>query len=406
MKGPRPVLPGGVIGILGGGQLGRMTAMAARSYGYRVQALDPDPACPARFVVDSCVTADFADARAAAGMARGCDVVTLEIERISPDALRAAAAFAPLRPSAEILHVIQDRGRQKRWLDHHGFPIGPFRIASTQVELSAAIEELSPEPGHVCLVKKAGGGYDGRGQIEVRSSADAPLAWQVMEEAPCVVERKLALVHELSVLVARCPSGELRIFPAALNYHEQRVLRWSVLPVPGRALPRELLAQATELAATLAQELAVEGLLAVELFVTEQGALLVNELAPRPHNTFHATERACATSQFEQHVRAICDLPLGETAVIQPAAIVNLLGEVWLGPYPPRFERALSMPTLRLHLYEKRTPRPGRKMGHLSALGDTPEQALERVLLAEQALIEHQDEQQTRAAHVLQIGST
>jgi 5-(carboxyamino)imidazole ribonucleotide synthase len=391
------MLPGGVLGILGGGQLGRMTAMAARSYGYRVQALDPDPACPARFVVDCCVTADFEDARAAAGMARGCDVVTLEIERVSPDALRAAAAFAPLRPSAEVLYIIQDRGRQKRWLAQHGFPVGPFRVATAQAELVAAIAELAPDPGSTCVVKKAGGGYDGRGQLDVRSAADAPLAWQVLEGAPCVVERKLALAHELSVLVARCPSGELRTFPAALNHHEQSVLRWSVLPVPESALPRELLAEATELASALAQELAVEGLLAVELFVTEGGALLINELAPRPHNTFHATERACATSQFEQHVRAICDLPLGETALIKPAAIVNLLGEVWLRSHPPRFERALSMPTLRLHLYEKRTPRTGRKMGHLSALGDTPEQALERVLLAGQALQEDVDEDVQRA---------
>lgn len=380
------VLPGGVLGILGGGQLGRMTAMAARSYGYRVQVLDPDPACPARFVVDSCVTADFEDARAAAGLARGCDVVTIEIERISGEALRAAAAYAPLRPSAEAMHIIQNRARQKRWLLQHGFPVGPFRCAATEGELARAATELFAVGGQRCFVKSSDGGYDGRGQIEVRSADEAAGAWQAVGGAGCVIEEALALRHELSVLVARAPSGAVRIFPPALNHHEQRVLRWSVLPVPERALSAQLLQQATELAGELARALAIEGLLAVELFVTEDGRLLVNELAPRPHNTFHATERACATSQFEQHVRAVCGLPLGDTAVVRPAAIVNLLGEVWLGPRPPAIERALAVPTLRLHLYEKRTPRAGRKMGHLSALGDTPEQALERVLRAQQAL--------------------
>lgn len=387
----QPVLPGGVLGILGGGQLGRMTAMAARSYGYRVQVLDPDPACPARFVVDSCVTADFEDARAAAGLARGCDVVTLEIERISGEALRAAAAYAPLRPSAEAMHVIQNRARQKRWLAQHGFPVGPFRVADTESELAQGAAELLSARCQRCFVKSADGGYDGRGQAEVRSVDEAARAWQAVGAAGCVIEEALPLRHELSVLVARAPSGDVAVFPPALNHHEQRVLRWSVLPVPERVLPGPILAQATELAGAIARELMIEGLLAVELFITDDGRLLVNELAPRPHNTFHATERACATSQFEQHVRAVCGLPLGDTTVVRPAAIVNLLGEIWLGPRPPELEDALKIPTLRLHLYEKRTPRAGRKMGHLSALGDTPEQALERVLQAQRTLIRDRD---------------
>lgn len=387
----KPVLPGGVLGILGGGQLGRMTAMAARSYGYRVQVLDPDPACPARFVVDSCVTADFEDARAAAGLARGCDVVTLEIERISAPALRAAAAYAPLRPSAEAMYIIQNRARQKRWLVQHGYPVGPFRVAETEGELAQGAAELFKAGSQRCFIKSADGGYDGRGQVEVRSPDEASRAFLQVGATGCVIEEALTLRHELSVLVAHAPGGAMALFPPALNHHQERVLRWSVLPVPEAALPASLLAQATELAGSLARDLAIEGLLAIELFVTDDGRLLVNELAPRPHNTFHATERACATSQFEQHVRAVCGLPLGETSVVRPAAIVNLLGELWLGPRPPDIEGALRIPTLRLHLYEKRTPRTGRKMGHLSALGATPEEALARVQRALRVLAHELD---------------
>lgn len=382
MKGASPVLPGAVIGILGGGQLGRMTAMAARSYGYRVQVLDPDPACPARFVVDACVSADFGDARAAAGFARGADVVTLEIERIAPDALHAAAAFAPLRPAESALILIQDRIEQKEWLATHGFPVVPFLPARSAAELQQAVSKL----GGRCFVKSARGGYDGRSQCVLEDAAAALAAWRSLGEQPCVVESAVSLAHELSVLVARRPSGEQSVFPVALNHHEERVLRWSVMPAPDSAIAPQLAAQARELAMTLAEQLPIHGLLAVELFLTTQGELLVNELAARPHNTFHTTERACSTSQFEQHVRAVCDLPLGDVAVVRPGAIVNLLGDLWLTAQPPQLAQALTVPTLRLHLYEKQLPRVGRKMGHLSALGDTSEQALQRVLLAHRLL--------------------
>lgn len=376
------VLPGAVIGILGGGQLGRMTAMAARSYGYRVQVLDPDPACPARFVVDSCVSAAFSDARAAAGLARSSDVVTVEIEGIDGDSLRAAAAYAPLRPGVSALIMIQDRILQKQWLAQHGFPVAPFLPAHDLAALTSAITNL----GGRCFVKSARGGYDGRGQYVVDDVSAAAQAWTSLGEAPCVVESELHLAHELSILVARRPSGECSVFPVAQNHHAERVLRYSVLPALESTIETHIAERARELGRALAESLAIEGLLAVELFLTTSGALYINELAPRPHNTFHATERALSTSQFEQHVRAVCDLPLGEVTVNRPGAIVNLFGDLWLGPQPPDLARALSVPTLRLHLYEKRTPRAGRKMGHLSALGDTSEQALERVLLAQRLL--------------------
>lgn len=371
-----PILPGGAIGILGGGQLGRMTAMAARSLGYRVQVLDPDAGCPARWVADACVTAEFDDARAAAGLARGCDVVTFEIEKVGLETLRAAEAFAPVRPGRELLGLVQDKLVQKEWLAAHGFPVGPFRAARSQAELRPALEAL----GGRCFVKAAVGGYDGRGQVETTRPEEAAQAWKELGGAPSLVEQALDLEAELSVMVARRPGGEQAVFPPALNHHERRILSWSVLPAP---LPPALTARARELAEGLAAGLRLEGLLAVELFLTRGGELLVNELAPRPHNTFHATERGCVTSQFEQHVRAVCDLPLGDPSLVRPAAIVNLLGETWLtpagAPLAPAFDRVLAIPGVRLHLYEKRVPKPGRKMGHLSAIGDTPQQAVERV---------------------------
>ncbi|HEY0264198.1 MAG TPA: 5-(carboxyamino)imidazole ribonucleotide synthase [Granulicella sp.] len=383
------ILPGATIGIFGGGQLGRMTAMAARGMGYRIQVLDPDPACPARFVVDSCIEAGWDDAHEAANLARGCDVVTLEIEQIATASLEAAGAFAPVRPSAAMLAVIQDRIAQKDWLRKHGFPLGDYRAVRSLDELREAIRAL----GGKCFCKSATGGYDGRGQGKVGFNPDADPeaellgAWQALGEGPGVVEQAVELEREISVLVARTPSGQVAVYPAAWNFHERQILVWSVIPAP---ISPKLQAEASTLAEDIADTFALEGLLAVEMFVTTGGKLLVNELAPRPHNSYHASERACVTSQFEQLVRAVCDLPLGDPSVVQPAAIANLLGEVWLNgdgtPHVPHFDRALAVPGVRLHLYEKLRPRKGRKMGHLSAVGATPEEAVNRVLEAMKVL--------------------
>lgn len=361
--------PGSIIGILGGGQLGRMTSMAARSLGYHLHILDPDPNCAARYVSDLCVTAPFDDAVSAAYLASKCHVVTLEIEKIGAEALQAVSRHTPLRPGAEVLHIIQDRARQKNWIAGKGFPSGPFRCASSAIELASAVRDL----GGDCFVKSCTGGYDGRSQVRVKQEAEAAAAWETLGSAPCVVEKALDLEAELSVLVARRPGGEIAVYPPALNHHENRILAWSVLPGP---LPERTNTGAVKIAADLAGALQVEGLLVVELFLTKDGKVLVNELAPRPHNSFHQTERACVTSQFEQHVRAVCNLPLGSVEVLRPAAIVNLLGEVWLGERPPDFNAALSIPGVRLHLYGKSNPRKGRKMGHLSAIGPTPGDAV------------------------------
>jgi 5-(carboxyamino)imidazole ribonucleotide synthase len=374
------ILPGATIGILGGGQLGRMTAMAARSMGYRVQVMDPDPSCPARFVVDACFEGSWNDAKAAANLARGCDVVTLEIEQLSLESLRAAQRYAPVRPGEALLAIIQDRIAQKEWLAAHQFPVGPFRSVRSLENMRAALDAF----GHNCFVKSARGGYDGRSQLRItpRGGESAELAWRALGQHPSIAEQAIALEREISVLVARTPSGALKSFPSATNHHENQILAWSVIP---SSIPAAMEIEAQRIACSLAGQLSLEGILAVEMFVTQDGTLLINELAPRPHNSYHASERSCVISQFEQHVRAVCDLPLGSTDVLRPAAIANLLGDAW-AEGEPRFDRALEVDGVRLHLYEKHTPRPGRKMGHLSAIGDTPEDAVKRVLEAKSRL--------------------
>jgi 5-(carboxyamino)imidazole ribonucleotide synthase len=374
------ILPGATIGILGGGQLGRMTAMAARSLGYRVQVMDPDPSCPARFVVDACFEGSWNDAKAAANLARGCDVVTLEIEQISLESLRAAQRYAPVRPGEALLAIIQDRIAQKEWLAAHQFPVGPFRSVRSLDNMRAALDAF----GHNCFVKSARGGYDGRSQLRItpRGGESAELAWRALGQHPSIAEQAIALEREISVLVARSPSGDLKSFPSATNHHENQILAWSVIP---SSIPVAMELEAQRIACSLAEQLSLEGILAVEMFVTQGGTLLINELAPRPHNSYHASERSCVISQFEQHVRAVCDLPLGNTDVLRPAAIANLLGDAWADG-EPRFDRALEVDGVRLHLYEKHTARPGRKMGHLSAIGDTPEDAVKRVLEAKSRL--------------------
>jgi 5-(carboxyamino)imidazole ribonucleotide synthase len=374
----RPIPPGSTIGIFGGGQLGRMTAMAARALGYHIHVLDPQPDCAARPVADACITADFDDALAAAELAKECDVVTLEIEKIAPASLHAAALYAPLRPGAHVLEIVQDRGRQKQWLAEQGFPMGAYRDVHSEAELGDTVTAL----GGAIFAKSCTGGYDGRGQALLHGAADAHAAWRAIGGGPAVAERALDLDLEFSVMVARAPNGEITTFPPALNHHEERILAWSVIPGP---LPPEVAKRGTALAREIANAIGLEGLLAVELFLLRDGTVLVNELAPRPHNSFHATERACITSQFEQHVRAVCGLPLGATDIITPAAIVNLLGDLWDDGAPP-FERALRLPGVRLHLYGKKGARPGRKMGHLSAIGDTPEAAIARAREAMAAL--------------------
>jgi 5-(carboxyamino)imidazole ribonucleotide synthase len=376
--------PGATIGILGGGQLGRMTGMAARSLGYDVHVLDPDLNCPASAIASRTIAARFDDADAAASLADRCAVVTLEIEQIGTAALAAVAERTALRPGGAAVHIIQDRIRQNEWLAAQGFPVGPFRAVTSREESVAAFDALGR-----CIFKSTSGGYDGRGQVRVATADGAAAAWSTLGERPCLVEQFLEIEVEISMLVARRPlvvgvtaEPETVVFPPSFNSHTQGILDWSVLPA---AVPSGAVARADDIARGVARALGMEGLLAVELFLLADGSLLVNELAPRPHNTFHSTERGCATSQFEQLVRAVCDLPLGSTEVLRPAAIANLLGDLWNDGVPD-FAAALRVPTVRLHLYGKSSARPGRKMGHLSAVGRTGDEAMERVLRARDAM--------------------
>lgn len=381
---PRIIEPGNLIAILGGGQLGRMTAMAARTMGYRVRVMDPEPKCPASFVVDETVVGKWDDIAAATKLVRDADVATIEIEQIGVDALSEVARLVPLRPGVEPIRIIQDKTLQKPWLAENGFPVGPFRIVRGENDLQNAVRALA---GRVYL-KVGRGGYDGRGQARLGIDAlvtDKAIhdAWTGIGEKPAVAEQALDLQCEISVMAARNPSGEVRSFPAARNHHENQILAWSVLPA---GISPELEKRAEEIAASIIAKLGIEGLLCVEMFVTRQGRLLVNELAPRPHNSYHQSERGCVTSQFEQLVRTVCNLPLGAPSLITPCAIVNLLGDIFL-TLTPNLPAAFEVPGVRLHLYEKRAAKMGRKMGHLSAIGATADEALERVLEAKKRII-------------------
>ena len=403
----RVVQPGGTLAILGGGQLGRMMAMAARTMGYHVRVMDPEARCPASYVADETIVGKWDDAAAAVRLATGADAVTLEIEQIGVDALERVAAMAPLRPGVEPVRIIQDKTLQKPWLQEHGFPVGPFRVVRDERELLDAVEALG---GNVFL-KIGRGGYDGRGQARIQigdtgspeladlgspvpksEGPGAPIsgweeevmrAWTSLGNRACVAEKALELECEISVMAARNPRGEVRSFPAARNHHENQILAWSVLPA---GIPAELEERAERLAREISAGLGMEGMLCVEMFVTRQGELLVNELAPRPHNSYHQSERGCATSQFEQAVRAALNLPLGDPSLTSPCAIVNLLGDVWLNGEPD-FAAAMAVPGVRVHLYEKLEPRAGRKMGHLSSVGATAEEALARVLEGKARLV-------------------
>ena len=372
-----PILPGATIGIVGGGQLGRLTGMAARAMGYDVHVLDPDPACAARAIASRTVTAPFADTAAVEDFASAVHVVTLEIEQVPSASLAAAARHAPVHPSADAVHIVQDRARQKAWLAANGFPIGPMQVVTTADECQAAVRALAP-----CIVKSTMGGYDGRGQRRVRDREGGAAAFAAIGAPACVVEQFLDVATEISVMTARRADGAMTSFPPSLNHHDDGILTWSVAPAPiGEPRTREAIA----IAQGITEQLGIIGLLAVELFITTDGRLLVNETAPRPHNTFHQTERGASVSQFEQLVRAVCGLPLEAPTTLVPAAIHNLLGDCWAHGEPD-FTRAWALPGVRVHLYGKPGARPGRKMGHLSAVADTPEGARDLVRLAFAAL--------------------
>ena len=374
----RIVLPGATLGVLGSGQLGRMFALAARRMGYRVHTLSPGLDTPTGQVADVEIDADYNDLDAIRTFARGVDVVTFEFENVSTVAADAAAEFVPVRPSGHALHVTQQRGREKAFLALKGYPVTPFETVGSLEELTAAVERI----GLPSILKTASFGYDGKGQHRLTSPLELEGVWALVGHQPAVLERVVDFVLEFSVVGARGLDGAFAHYGAIENDHRHHILDVSVAPA---RMPEAAVTEAVAITESIMEELAYVGVLCVEFFLASDGRVLVNEIAPRPHNSGHLTLDACLTSQFEQQVRAVCGLPLGATTLLCPAAMANLLGDVW-AKGEPRWEAALAIPDVKLHLYGKTDPRAGRKMGHLTALADSTAGAIAHVLAARDVL--------------------
>ena len=373
-----PILPGATVGVLGSGQLGRMFAIAARRMGYRVHTFSPDYDTPTGQVADREVQAAYDDLDAVRDFARGVDVVTFEFENVSSAATEAAAEHAPVRPAGAVLHTTQNRLREKSFLSGAGFPVTPYAPVRSLSDLTEALARL----GTPAVLKTAGWGYDGKGQVKIASPEEAPAAWEAVAGQESVLEAFVDFDREVSVVAARGLDGSFAHFGVIENRHSRHILDVSIAPA---AVSSQVERKAVEIARGILEGLSVVGVLCVEMFLTRDDRLLVNELAPRPHNSGHLTFDACVTSQFEQQLRAICGLPLGSTELLRPAAMANLLGDLWQDREPD-WAAACDFPEVKLHLYGKAAARPGRKMGHLTALAATPEEALERVVAARRAL--------------------
>jgi 5-(carboxyamino)imidazole ribonucleotide synthase len=372
------IAPGSTVGVLGGGQLGRMFAMAARRLGYRVHTLAPDDDTPTGQVADVEVVASYDDVEAVRAFAENVDVVTFEFENVSAAAAAAAEEVAIVRPNGRSLAIAQHRIREKTFLAALGIPVTPFAPVWTADDLTAATDVIQCP----AVIKTASFGYDGKGQVAVATADDLPAAWDALNQREAIVEAFIDLEREISVIGARGVNGEWSHFGPFENAHTHHILDVSVAPA---AVAAAAAAEAIEITRAVMEALDYVGILCVEFFVARDGSLLANELAPRPHNSGHLTVDACRTSQFEQQLRAICGLPLGSTELLQPAAMANLLGDVWQQGEPD-WPAALAHPDVKLHLYGKSAPRPGRKMGHVTALAGTAADAKARVIAARAAL--------------------
>jgi 5-(carboxyamino)imidazole ribonucleotide synthase len=372
--------PGSVIGVLGGGQLGRMFAIAARRMGYRVHTLSPDGDTPTGQISDVEIIASYDDLDAVRRFSAGVWGVTFEFENVPSATAEAAGTHAPVRPSGSILHTTQHRLREKTFLSKAGFPLTPFRAVRSAADLHSALHEL----GRPAVLKTADFGYDGKGQALIRAAGeDAAAAWDSIGRVEAVLEAFVDFELELSVVGARGSDGAFTHYGAIENAHSRRILDVSVSPA---RVPPEVAAEAVRIARGVLEELKVVGVLCVEFFLTRYGKLLINELAQRPHNSGHLTVDAAVTSQFEQQLRAVCELPLGSAELLRPAAMANLLGDLWERG-EPCWQRALEDPAAKLHLYGKLTPRPGRKMGHITALAGSADEAERTVREARKKLV-------------------
>jgi 5-(carboxyamino)imidazole ribonucleotide synthase len=369
------ILPGATLGVLGGGQLGRMFTAEAHRMGYRVLVLDPDPNAPAGQLADFHIARPWTDVEALTEMAEKCAAVTTEFENVPADILRALAAHLPVHPSADAVATTQDRLDEKAFLRSHGIATAEWWPIHATDDLAPAWVTIGAGAG---VIKTARMGYDGKGQEVIESAEQLASAWHRLGKVPCILERRVVLDCEISVMVARAAGGATVTWPVAENVHRNGILHTTIVPA---SLPDAIAAEARDIAERIVGALDYVGVMGVEFFVADGGRVLVNELAPRPHNSGHWTLDACTTSQFEQQVRCLTGMPLGETDALSPIAMVNLLGDLWHDG-EPHWDRAMAVPGVRLHLYGKREPRPGRKMGHLTAVATDTETALARALMA------------------------
>ena len=372
------ILPGATLGILGSGQLGRMFAQAAARLGYRVHVYSPLADSPTEQVADQATVAEYDDIDELTKFANAIEVVTLEFENVPTTAVETLSQHVPVRPSGKVQFVVQNRLREKLFLQQTGIACAPFAEVTTVEQLATAVDKI----GLPAVLKTAESGYDGKGQSKITTPAEASTAWSSVDQVPAVLEGWVAFQRELSILVARSPSGQVAIHGPLANDHVNHILDVSLFPL---AELDPILDEAQQIGRKIVEALDLVGICCIEFFLTVDGQLLVNEIAPRPHNSGHLTIDACLTSQFEQQVRAICDLPLGSGESVVPAAMVNLLGELW-EQGEPNWQAVLSDPQVHLHLYGKADPRAGRKMGHLTVLAGTVEEAAQRALAAREQL--------------------
>ena len=377
-QAPGPLLPGATIGILGSGQLGRMSAMAAKSMGYAVVIYDEVKDGPASSCADLTIVAPFDDHDALDRFAMNTDVVTVEFENIPVEALQYLETRVPVRPSSSVVRICQDRVLEKEFLRNNGFPVAPFRVITSAAELATGIAELNAPS----ILKTAALGYDGKGQISLSPGDNAEVIWAMLGSPRAVLEQRISFDSEASVICARSANGETSCFPVQANIHRNGILDVTLAPAP---LDVAVSAKAREIATAITEKLGAIGLITVELFVLPDGSLMVNELAPRPHNSGHHTLETSMTSQFAQHVRAVCGLPLGPVELRSPGVMINLLGDLWSGGEPD-WELLLREPGLFLHLYGKNGAKPGRKMGHATLLGEVGA-ASDRALLLRDRIV-------------------
>jgi len=371
------ILPGATLGVLGGGQLGRMFAIAARQMGYRVGVFVPEDDSPTSQVADFTVNANYDDVDAVAEFARRVAVVTFEFENVSTAATDAAERHAPVRPCGQALHIAQHRVREKQFFCDANVPVTPFAIVNELNDLTTGVARL----GTPCVLKTASSGYDGKGQVVIHNASNAESAWEQIGRQQAVLEAFIKFDRELSVVGARGLDGQFVSYGPLHNTHANHILDVTVCPFE---LPKQISDEAVQIVRTIMDELDMVGVLCVEFFHSDADGLMVNEMAPRPHNSGHLTIDAHVTGQFEQQVRSICGLPLGSTQQHRPAAMANLLGDLWQPE--PNWQQLCAMDDVKLHLYGKTEARNGRKMGHITALADTAEQATQRVVDARNVL--------------------